>query len=277
MPRNEKTKEKSTIFAKNTIIHGVKIIDMNNLGNGVAKIDGKTVFVKGAVIGDVCDVKMIKDRADYSVAIVEDLKMPSEHRVEPVCSVHKRCGGCVYRSIDYKKELELKTNAVKSAFAKEGLLPEFEDILFRNENGYRNKVQYPVSYDRKIGYFAERSHEIVPCTSCLLQDDRFEPILCEIKSFIDRNDICGYDEESGEGVLRHICMRVGEGGISVCLVVNRDSFPHSDELVRELTEKFPRIRSISVSVNKNRTNVILGESAKLLYGEATIKLSLIHI
>lgn len=270
MPRNEKTKEKTTVFAKNTVINGVKIIDMNNLGNGVAKIDGKTVFVKSAVPGDLYDIKIIKDRTDFAVAIVANMKSPSEHRVDPICPVYKRCGGCVYRAIDYRTELELKTRTVKSAFAKEGLFPEFEDILFGKDSCYRNKVQYPVSYDRKIGYFAERTHEIVPVTSCLLQDDRFEPILREIKIFIDRNDIPGYDEESGKGVLRHICMRVAEGGISVCFVINCDNLTHSDELVRVLCEKFPNIASISVSVNKNRDNVILGKSAKLLWGKPTI-------
>ncbi len=259
-----------TSFAKNFVAEDVKIIDVNNLGNGVAKIDGKTVFVKGAVTGDVCDIVIIKDASDYAVAAIKCLKKGSPHRVPAGCPVYKRCGGCVYRQIDYNFELSQKAAQVKYAFLKEGLSPTIDDILFDKEDGYRNKVQYPVSYDRKIGYYAQRTHEIVQVRSCCLQDKRFEPLLDEIAIFLDDHDICGYDETKGVGVIRHICMRAANEGISLCLVINSDDLPYRREFIDTITSRCPDVLSISLSVNKSRTNVILGEGAKIIWGKESL-------
>ncbi len=257
-------------FAKNFVAEDIEIIDINNLGNGVAKIDGKTVFVKGAVTGDVCDIVIIKDASDYAVAAIKCIKKASPHRVPMGCTVYKRCGGCVYRQIDYDFELSQKTAQVRYAFLKEGLSPTINDILFDKEDGYRNKVQYPVSYDRKIGYFAQRTHEIVPVKSCCLQDGRFETVLDEIACFLDDHDICGYDEIKGVGIVRHICMRAADEGISLCLVINSDDLPYRREFISTITSRCPDVLSISLSVNKSRTNVILGESAKIIWGKESL-------
>lgn len=270
MTKKSSVPKDQTSFAKNLVAEDVEIIDINNLGNGVARIDGKTIFVKGAVTGDVCDIVIIKDTSDYAVAAIKCLKKESPHRATAGCPVHKRCGGCVYRQIDYNFELSQKRAQVKYAFLKEGLSPTVDDILFDREDGYRNKVQYPVSYDRKIGYFAQRTHEIVPVRACRLQDKRFEPVLDEIATFLDDHDICGYDETKGVGTVRHICMRSAGEGISLCLVINSDDLPYRQEFIETITSRCPDVLSISLSVNKSRTNVILGESARVVCGKGSL-------
>lgn len=264
------TKKNETSFAKNFVAENVMITDMNNLGNGVAKIGGKTVFVKGAVTGDVCDIVIIKDLSDYAVAAIKVLKKESLYRVTSKCRLYKRCGGCVYRQIDYEFELSQKSAQVRLAFLKEGLSPTVDDILFDREDGYRNKVQYPVSYDRKIGYYTQRTHEIVPVESCLLQDERFENVIDVIREFLDDYAICGYDEVKNIGTLRHICMRATDEGISLCLVINSDDFPHMQDFTERINSNCPDVLSIALSVNKKATNVILGESAKIVWGKGSL-------
>ena len=259
-----------TSFAKNVILKGVTVCDMNNLGCGVAKCGGKTVFVRGGVTDDVCDIKIIKDTADYAVAAVDRMISASPRRIDPVCPVYKRCGGCVYRLISYDYELSLKRSAVERAFCREGLSPVIKDIMSGRESGYRNKVQYPVAYDRTVGYFAQKTHEVVPVEHCLLQDPAFDRVMDVIKEFLDKYGICGYDEESGRGTVRHICLRSGEGGISVCLVINDDKLPHAESLVKMLSEKCPDVGSLSVSINKKKTNVIFGERTFTIYGKPYI-------
>ncbi len=246
------------MIKKNDIIT-VTITDINNLGYGVARHEGEVVFVRGGVTEDVLEARIIKSAKNYSVAITERLITPSRHRVEPDCKTSARCGGCTFRHVSYEYELELKKGYVKSAFAKAGVAAEIlPDVLHAGAYGYRNKVQYPVSPTGEIGYYAKHSHTIIPCDDCLLQNPAFDPILEAVKRYI---------KEYSVSEVRHVYLRiaVGTGEIMVCLVSRKPKLPHEAELVSMLCEASPAVCSISVNLNDRDTNVILGDSIRIIY------------
>lgn len=269
------------IIKKNDVIE-LEISDINNLGNGVGRYpdgSGLVVFVRGAVSGDRVRAKVIKVNSAFAVARLEAVLRPSANRSEnDLCSAPLSCGGCVYRHITYKHELELKQGYVRSAFAKAGLGDaEILPVMSTGKiKGYRNKGQYPVAKTKAgiaAGFYAARTHNIIPAEDCSIQNARFGEILRAVCSFADENGWSVYEEESGRGLLRHIYMRVGEatGEIMVCLVVNGESLPNEDKLVHMLTERFSSIVSVMINTNKENTNVVLGKKYRTLYGKDGIE------
>ncbi len=251
----------------------LQITDLNNLGCGVGKPDdGMTVFVKGAVTGDIVEAKVIKVASTYAVARLERLLTASPERFDGTglrtheCQAPMSCGGCVYRNIKYEHELALKRNYVKSAFRKAGLfdVQVGETVHTEKVTNYRNKGQYPVREVKgkiRAGFFATKTHDLIPCDNCLLQPTVFAEIVAFITEFAEKNHIKAYDEISGKGILRHIYLRIAErtGEIMTCLVINSDKLDCTEKFARELCEKFPSVASVMLNVNKKNTNVILGE------------------
>ena len=257
---------------KNEFIE-LDIIDLNNLGCGVGKTDGGVVvFVRGAVTGDRVLAKIIKVSSSFLVGRLEKIIVSSPNRMNGEgarkvdCKAPASCGGCVYRNITYEHELTLKRDYVKNAFRKVGLqYVEVTDTAHTERvTGYRNKGQYPVREVGgrvRAGFFAAKTHDLIPCESCLLQPDIFGEIVAFVTEFAEKNKIKAYDEESGKGILRHIYLRIAEktGQIMVCLVINADKMPSSERFAAEVVEKFPSVTSVMLNVNKKNTNVILGE------------------
>ena len=266
-----------TDIKKGSVIE-LEITDLNNLGNGVGRIDGKVVFVRGAVSGDIVRAKVIKINKSFYVARLEEILTPSAEREEGFCQAPLSCGGCVYRHIKYSCELELKYNYVKNAFIKAGLnqakiLPV---ISAGREYGYRNKGQYPLTTVKGktvAGFYASKTHNVVPAENCAIQNPAFSGILRFVCEFADELGWSVYDEESQIGLLRHIYLRIGEktGEIMLCLVINGRELLHSDEFVSRVTERFPSIVSVMLNFNFADTNVVLGEEYKLLYGKGGIE------
>ena len=250
-----------------------EIIDITNLGFGVAKIDGQVVFVSGAVPGDVVKIKIIKVGASYSVGRAEEFISYSDRRVEGRCD-NSLCRSCAYKCLSYDYEKELKWEAVRQIFKKNGLAEvEIADIVGSpSEKCYRNKAQYPVNLDKNgnylIGFYAPKSHRVTEAADCPLAPVIFPLILEELRAFFARHSLSVYDETSGDGLLRHIYLRRGEvsGEVLLTLVINGNSLPHSDELMTILSEKFPEIVGILLNVNRRDTNIILGEEFITLYG-----------
>lgn len=257
---------------KNDIIE-LEITDLNNLGCGVGKTaDGVVVFVKGAVTGDRIRAKIIKTASSFLVGRIEEIITSSPHRADGEglrkadCKAPQSCGGCIYRNIKYEHELAIKRDYVKNAFRKAGLGDvEVRDTAHTERvAGYRNKGQYPVREVQgrvRAGFFAAKTHDLIPCEKCMLQPEIFGEIVAFITSFADKKRIKAYDEESGQGVLRHIYLRIAEktGQIMVCLVINADKLACAKEFSSELTEKFPSVTSVMLNINKKDTNVILGD------------------
>ncbi len=255
------------------------ITDINNLGCGVAKLDGKVIFVKGAVTGDTVAVTVIKDNKSYAVAKLDNIILASPHRTQrPYCTAPLSCGGCVYRHITYEHEKQIKYNFVRSAFDKSGL----QDIKVLNvistgqDCGYRNKAQYPVTNTKegmRCGFYASKTHKIAVTDSCSIQNKVFSEITEFVCMTCDKYGIDAYDEQTGKGLLRHIYLRIGEitGEVMLCLVVNGKALPKEKQIAFEITERFPNIVSLVLNENMQNTNVVLGKSFRTLFGKAYIE------
>jgi len=256
-------------------IYSADIIDVNNLGDGVAKIDGIVVFVKGGVMGDIANVKIIKIAKNYGVAMIDKLITSSAHRCENNCPVYKRCGGCISRHIDYNYELILKRSFVLSALRRAGItdINVHETTSANETDSYRNKAQYPIGIDTKtgkikIGFYANRTHEIADIDSCKLAPSEFNEAVEAVREYIEEKNISVYDEQTGRGCARHIYLRRGEvsGDIMLCLVVC-DSLPDKADFASFMRKKCPALTGILLNYNRKSTNVILSDKYELLWGK----------
>ncbi len=258
----------------------LRIERLSNDGSGVAhSSEGEAVFVPGTAPGDEAQVRIVKDYGRYAFGILDKLLTPSPDRIPVDCAVAGPCGGCSLRHLDYAAELRAKQESVADAFRRIGGLdvPVLDALPSPEVDRYRNKVQFPVGRDKDgapcIGFYAGRTHRIVPCPDCKLQPGVLNDIGNTLCTFFAAHGIQPYDEERGKGLVRHIFLRRGahSGQIMVCLVCTRPKLPHSDELVALLREKFRDIATILINVNAKKTNVILGEESVTLYGPGFIE------
>ena len=258
----------------------LRIERLSNDGSGVAhSSEGEAVFVPGTAPGDEAQVRIVKDCGRYAFGILDKLLTPSPDRIPVDCAVAGPCGGCSLRHLDYAAELRAKQESVADAFRHIGGLdvPVLDALPSPEVDRYRNKVQFPVGRDKDgapcIGFYAGRTHRIVPCPDCKLQPDVLNDIGNTLCAFFAAHGIQPYDEERGKGLVRHIFLRRGahSGQIIVCLVCTRPKLPHSDALVALLREKFRNIATILINVNAKKTNVILGEESVTLYGPGCIE------
>jgi 23S rRNA (uracil1939-C5)-methyltransferase len=254
--------------------HTVKITDLNNLGFGVGRIEGRVVFVGGAVDGDTVEVQIIHVASGYAVARVLSFVERSPHREEnSPCPAHA-CGGCAYRYVSEAHERALKENYIRSVFAKQGIAVTLAPMLSAGARyGYRNKAQYPVSAEKdgslRIGFYAPKSHRVVDAIDCPLQDARFAPILRTCKAVFEEYHISAYDEQTGKGLLRHIYLRGDSAGRELLLtvVINGKKLPAEEEITARLRAAHPELTGILVNVNEENTNVICGSEFRTLWGK----------
>ena len=264
---------------KNQILT-LRIERLSSDGSGVAHSpNGETVFVPGAAPGDEADVRIVKDCKRYAFGILDHLRTPSPDRIPVDCAVAGPCGGCSLRHLDYTAELRAKQENVTDAFRRIGGLdvPVLDICPSPEVDRYRNKVQFPVGLDKNgnpcIGFYAGRTHRIVPCPDCKLQPGVLNDIGNALCRFFAENGIQPYNEETGRGLVRHIFLRRGahSGQIMVCLVCTRPNLPHADALCTRLREQFADIATILLNVNSKNTNVILGTETHTLYGPGYIE------
>ena len=264
---------------KNQILT-LRIERLSSDGSGVAHSpDGETVFVPGAAPGDEADVRIVKDCKRYAFGILDHLRTPSPDRIPVDCAVAGPCGGCSLRHLAYTAELRAKQENVTDAFRRIGGLdvPVLDICPSPEVDRYRNKVQFPVGLDKNgnpcIGFYAGRTHRIVPCPDCKLQPGVLNDIGNALCRFFAENGIQPYNEETGRGLVRHIFLRRGahSGQIMVCLVCTRPNLPHADALCTRLREQFADIATILLNVNSKNTNVILGTETHTLYGPGYIE------
>lgn len=269
------------MLKKNDIVT-IEITDMGVDGEGIGKVDGFTLFVKDALIGDVAEVKVMKAKKSYGYARLMKLVIPSPDRVEPVCSVARQCGGCQIQALSYAKQLEFKYNKVRGNLIRIGGFDEtFIDQIMDPIGGmkepfhYRNKAQYPVGTDKEgkliAGFYAGRTHQIIPNLDCALGDKGNKEILEKILVFMNEYGLTAYNEETGKGLVRHVLIRKGftTKEIMVCLVINGKKLPHSEKLAETLAE-IPGMTSITYSVNQENTNVIMGKEIHPIWGQTFI-------
>lgn len=242
---------------KNQILT-LRIERLSSDGSGVAhSADGEAVFVPCTAPGDEARVRIVKDCGRYAFGILDELLTPSPDRIPVDCPVAGPCGGCSLRHLDYAAELRAKQESVLDAFRRIGGLevPVLDILPSPDVDRYRNKVQFPVGIDKNgvpcIGFYAGRTHRIVPCPDCKLQPSVLNEIGNALCAFFAQQGIRPYDEQSGKGLVRHIFLRRGahSGQIMVCLVCTRAKLPHVEQLCTALREQFPAISTILLNVN----------------------------
>ena len=262
---------KRELLKKNELIT-LDIEDLTNLGFGVGRYMGAVVFVASAVPGDRVRARIIKAASSYYVGRAEEYITLSDMRSEGRCD-NKRCHSCAYREISYECELEIKRSAIRSAFLKEGVAIEvLPTVPSPKKCGYRNKAQYPIALDKNgdytIGFYAPKSHNVCEAADCNMAPDIFGDILECLRTFFKENGISVYSEKDGTGLLRHIYLRRSEelGEVMLVIVINGDRLPRSDALVATVTERFSEVCGILLNVNRENTNVILGDRYVTLFG-----------
>lgn len=267
---------------KNDVVN-IVIEDMGNEGEGIGRCMGFTLFVKDAAIGDEIEALVLKVKKNYGYAKIQRIIKPSPYRVEPICPVASKCGGCQLQHLSYEKQLEFKHNKVKSCLERIGGIREpymEQPIGMESPLHYRNKAQFPVGRDSSgniiTGFYAGRTHSIIGNTKCYIQDEINEKILDTVIEFMNTYHVEPYNEETHTGLVRHVLTRTGftTKEVMVCLIINGMQLKHSDKLVDELLKinavSDKKIVSISLNINTDKTNVILGNEIKVLYGERYI-------
>lgn len=261
-------------------IYRMQIIDYTADGAGVAKVDGRAVFVPRTAVGDQCDVRITKVTKNVAFGRVETLIVPSKHRIEPACPAAAQCGGCCFQHITYEEELRAKEKKVRDALTRIG--GQDGDTLCGITGApsitrYRNKAQYPVGRDadEKIvtGFYRPRSHDIVPVETCLIQSETADRIAAIVRGWMAQNGILPYTPGVKGAMVRHIYVRVGEasGEAQVTLVATEKRLPALDQLVDTLRETVRGLTGVLLNINRREDNVILGDRTVVIWGEMQLE------
>ena len=276
------------MFKKNDVLE-IEITDQGTTGEGIGKVSGYTLFVKDTVIGDVAKVKVMKAKKNYAFARLVEIVKPSKYRVEPLCPVAKSCGGCQLQAMNYQQQLKFKQEKVFNNIRRIGGVEDFvmkpimgmEELCVKGheENGpfhYRNKAQFPVGRDKEgriiSGFYAGRTHSIISVNDCLLGTGVNKTVMDIVKMYMTLEGVKPYDEVTHKGVVRHVLIREGKhtGEVMVCIIINGDKLPQVDRLVEQLL-KVSGMTDISLNINKEKNNVILGDKIINLYGPGYIE------
>lgn len=270
-------KQKKPPVEKNQY-YDVMFEDITHDGSGVAKIDGFPIFVPYGIPGEYVKMKVVKVKKTYGYGRLIEIYEKSPYRVDPKCPNGPHCGSCHLQHISYEGQLTLKFKQVKEVLARIGGIKDItiHPVLgMERPDRYRNKIQVPVR-EREgslvAGYYKTRSHEIVDMESCQIQHETLDHVFQTVKAILKKYGIRGYNEETNKGTIRHIMARYGlvTKEVMVVLITRTNELPKQNEIIAEILEKIPNVKSIVQNINPKRTNVILGEETKVLWGEEYI-------
>lgn len=251
-------------------LHTVTITGYSEEGLGVARIDGRVIFVHGGVRGETCSIRILKLLKNVAFARVEEILEGAPGRQVPDCPHYPACGGCDFRHLTYEEELEAKRQRVEDALRRIGGadVTVTEILASPQTEGYRNKSQFPVSPEGLAGFYRARTHQVIPASDCLLQSPQAGAIARAVEDYLRENGVAAYDEERHEGLLRHIFVRTNAAGqVLVCLIVNGDRLPREEDLIRRVRGACPDTVGVVLSANTRRTNVVLGDRYRTLWGQ----------
>jgi len=257
----------------------IKINGLGSSGEGVGKYQGIAVFVPGALPGEKVLASVVSVKKNYAVGTLLEVKEESPDRVRPACPVYEKCGGCQLQHISYAAELREKRRQVYDALTRIGHLTQVNvlpTLGANNPQRYRNKMQFPAAGtcdSVKIGCFAEGTHHVINVTDCLIESEENNTIAKVAREWMRKYKIQPYNEDTRRGMVRHVMGRVGvhTGEVMACLVTAQDMIPHMKEFVRMLRSALPDLKSVVQNVNKRNTNVILGNTTRLIWGRETIR------
>ncbi|MGA9290800.1 MAG: 23S rRNA (uracil(1939)-C(5))-methyltransferase RlmD [Anaerobacillus sp.] len=261
---------------KNDVVE-VEFRDLSHDGAGVAKIDGYTLFVPYGIPGETANVKVIKTKKGYGFAKLLDVKVESEDRNTPPCPIFYQCGGCQTQHITYDSQLRFKHKQVQDVMERIAKIdvPVHPVLGMEDPWRYRNKAQVPVGEQNgKIvaGFYQQRSHQIIDMDQCLIQEQENDEVLRVVKGIAEKYGIRAYDERSHRGTLRHVVAKYGKqtDDIMVVIVTKNKDLPNRKNIIKEITEQIPKVKSIVQNVNPKRTNVIFGDETRVLWGSPYI-------
>ena len=252
----------------------LEIIDMGEDGEGIGKVEDFTLFVEGGLLGDLVEVCVTQVKKQFGFAKVVRCIKPSPYRTEAKCQLHDQCGGCQLQEMQYEAQLAWKQKRVESCIKRIGKMDDVvvEPVIgMTKEARYRNKAQYPI---RKvggqvvIGFFAPKSHDVLPVTDCMLQPEHHQEIIEKVKAFLETYEISIFNERARKGLVRHLVIKSGNEGeeIMICLVINGKTLPHSEALINAL-KQVSGVKSIVLSHSYEKRQVTLGQSCTVLYGQ----------
>ncbi len=267
-------------ITKNSVIT-LNISSISGDGNGVGRSENQVIFVPHTAAGDVVRTKIVKAHKSYAFGRIEEILSRGEGRCEDACAAGGLCGGCCFGHLEYSAELAAKQSFVTDALRRIGgfdtealhILPV---IASPSRTRYRNKVQFPAGTDQNgrltLGLYACRSHRIIPCEDCLLQPSLLNEIAARAAQFLHQSGACAYDENTKKGLVRHIFVREGAhtGEVLLCVVINGKKISGEDAFVRGMCTEFPQLKAIVLNTNTQNTNVILGKTCRVLFGDGSI-------
>ena len=256
----------------------VEIIDNGYDGEGIAKIEDFTIFINGAIKGEICKILIVKVNKSYAFGKLIEIIKKSENRVQEDCTTYKRCGGCSLRHIKYDSTLRMKREMVQNLVNKSlNKKVDVNNVIgMEKPYYYRNKLQYPVGKNKEgipvMGVFASRTHEIIPTENCLIQNKKAQEVANVIFKFIKEKNISLYDEKTRKGAIRHIIVKIGiaTNEIMCIIVTNEGKIANENVLVNTIASKYPEVKTIVKNINNKNTNVILGDKNIILYGDGYI-------
>lgn len=259
---------------KNEVREG-KVIDLTHEGHGVVKLDRYPIFIPNALIDETIEYKVIKVKKNFAIGKLLDIKVQSNQRVEPPCVYYYKCGGCQLQHLSYQAQLAMKKEQVINLFHRKA---NFENTIIHDTIGmetpwrYRNKSQIPVGKnednDAIMGFYRQRSHQIIDMDECLIQDTKHQDVMNHVKQWFNELNVSIYDERKKAGLMRHVVIRTGHytGDLMVIFVTNGKKFKQSDIMTQKLIEAFPNIKSVKHNINNTHSNVIMGDVSHTLYG-----------
>ncbi len=253
-------------------------IEINGLGTngeGVGRLENLTVFVEGALPDEKVSAEIIDTKKNYAIARLIKILRESPDRVQPICPLFEKCGGCQLQHLKYSAQLVWKRQQVVDAIERIGKIRGveiFDTLGMENPLRYRNKMQFPVGKNLAIGCYARGSHQIIDTDACLIQKDAADKVLVAAKKILRKFHITPYDEDSHKGILRHVMSRVGfNGELMIVLVTATKILPNEKNIAKAIRAELPNVTSIQQNVQTFHNNVILGRETKILYGKPTIK------
>lgn len=259
---------------KNEVREG-KVIDLTHEGHGVVKLERYPIFIPNALIDETIEYKVIKVKKNFAIGKLLDIKVQSNQRVEPPCVYYYKCGGCQLQHLSYQAQLAMKKEQVINLFHRKA---NFENTIIHDTIGmetpwrYRNKSQIPVGKnednDAIMGFYRQRSHQIIDMDECLIQDTKHQDVMNHVKQWFNELNVSIYDERKKAGLMRHVVIRTGHytGDLMVIFVTNGKKFKQSDIMTQKLIEAFPNIKSVKHNINNTHSNVIMGDVSHTLYG-----------
>ncbi|PTI70401.1 23S rRNA (uracil(1939)-C(5))-methyltransferase RlmD [Staphylococcus succinus] len=267
------------VIEKNEVREG-QVIDLTHEGHGVVKLDRYPIFIPNALINETIEYKVIKVKKNFAIGKLIDIKAKSEERVEPPCVYYYKCGGCQLQHMTYQAQLNMKKKQVINLFQRKA---GFKDTVIHDTVGmdnpwyYRNKSQIPVGKNDEqnviMGYYRQRSHQIIDMDECLIQDNIHQDVMNKIKLWFNELNVSTYNEHKKQGLMRHVVIRTGHhsGELMVVFVTNGKKFKQSAIMVEKLLTAFPNIVSIKHNINDTHSNVIMGQTSHTLYGKDEIQ------